>query len=119
MGRRRPAHCDHRLGPDTPPATTRFAYDGAERVPGEVVDPEGGLTRLVVADGLVREVVDPDGVRVRFAHDTDGNVVEAVDALGGTTRVERAPDTGPMHVLPISAEASKAVIDRWDGGPPR
>lgn len=85
-------------GPDTPPATTRFAYDGAERVPGEVVDPEGGVTRLVVSDGLVREVVDPDGVRVRFAHDTDGNVVEAVDALGGTTRVERAPDIGPRQV---------------------
>ena len=81
-------------GPDTRPATTRFGYDGAERVPGEVVDPEGGITRLLVAAGVVREVVDPDGVRIRFDHDADGNVVEAVDGLGGTTRVERDPATG-------------------------
>ena len=107
-------------GPDTPPATTRFGYDGAERVPCEVVDPEGGVTRLVVSDGLVREVVDPDGVRVRFAHDTDGNVVEAVDALGGGTTRLSAPRTPARCMSCRSApKRSKAVIDRWDGGPPR
>ena len=51
---------------------TRFRYEGDERSPAETVDPEGGVTRMSVVDGRVREVVDPDGVRVRFDFDDDG-----------------------------------------------
>ena len=46
-----------------PERVTRFAYTGAERIPSEIVDPEGGVTRLQVAGGLVQAVTDPDGVR--------------------------------------------------------
>ena len=70
---------------------TRFRYEGDERSPAETVDPEGGVTRMSVVDGRVREVVDPDGVRVRFDFDDDGNVVAATDADGNVARLERDP----------------------------
>ncbi|MEA2188567.1 MAG: hypothetical protein QOK16_3578 [Solirubrobacteraceae bacterium] len=70
-------------------AVTRLSYSGAERSPAEIIDPEGGVTRLTVADGLVREAVDPDGVRLRFEFDPDGNIVATVDADGNVARLER------------------------------
>jgi RHS repeat-associated protein len=70
---------------------TRLRYDGDERSPAEVIDPEGGVTRMTVVDGLVREIVDPDGVRVRFEFDADGNIVGAIDADGNVARLERDP----------------------------
>jgi len=68
---------------------TAYVYQGDERSPVEIIDPEGGLTRLTVRDGLVHEVVDPDGVSVSFDFDDDGNMVAAVDADGNDARVER------------------------------
>src|SRR5262249_41914404 len=56
-------------------ASMRYAYEGAERSPAELVDSEGGVTRMSVDGGLVREIVDPDGVRLSFEFDPDGNIV--------------------------------------------
>jgi RHS repeat-associated protein len=70
-------------------AVTRYRYEGAERSPVEIVDPEGGVTRMEVADGLVRRVVDPDGVEVRFGFDSDGNITSITDAYGNTGTLER------------------------------
>ena len=70
LGRRRPGARDH----GRRSAPTRFSYAGAERIPSEIVDPEGGVTRLHVAGGLVQAVTDPDGVTVRFRHDSDGHL---------------------------------------------
>jgi RHS repeat-associated protein len=70
-------------------AVVAHAYDGDERSPVEVIDAEGGVTKLTVAGGLVREIVDPDGVRLRFAFDDDGNIVATTDADGNVARLER------------------------------
>ncbi len=70
-------------------AVTRLSYDGDERSPAEVVDPEGGVMRQTVRDGLVRRIVDPDGIGAAFEHDADGNVVAVTDDGGNTQRVER------------------------------
>ncbi len=43
----------HTAAPDAPAALTRYVFDGAERIPSQVVDPEGGVTRLVVAGGVL------------------------------------------------------------------
>ena len=37
----------------------------------------------------MREIVDPDGVRLRFDFDADGNLVAATDADGNVARLER------------------------------
>ena len=52
-------------GPDIATAVARFAYEGAERIPSEIVDPEGGITRATVSGGVVAGVTDPDGIVVR------------------------------------------------------
>jgi RHS repeat-associated protein len=70
-------------------AVIRHTYEGDERSPVEVTDAEGGLTRLTVAGGLVREIVDPDGVTLRFAFDDVGNIVASIDADGNVARLER------------------------------
>ncbi|MEA2224689.1 MAG: hypothetical protein QOH83_3065 [Solirubrobacteraceae bacterium] len=70
-------------------AVTRYSYSGDERIPAEVVDAEGGITRRTVHDGLVRASVDPDGVRANFEYDADGNVVAATDGDGNTIHLER------------------------------
>jgi YD repeat-containing protein len=70
-------------------AETTLRYAGEERSPVEIVDPEGGVSRMTVEGGLVREVIDPDGVRLRFEFDAGGNIVATIDADGNVVRLER------------------------------
>ena len=92
-------------------APTRFSYAGAERIPSEIVDPEGGVTRLHVAGGLVQAVTDPDGVTVRLRHDSDGHLVEAVDAAGGVARIERDAAGLPSAVVTPAGRRTELVHD--------
>lgn len=80
-------------------AQTRFGYQGEERSPSEIVDPEGGVTRLTVVNGLVLAAVDPDGVTVALRYDDDGNVIAVTDADGGTGRIERDRAGRPVAVV--------------------
>jgi RHS repeat-associated protein len=70
-------------------ATTRYRYESTERTPTEIINPEGGLTRLEVTGGLVHRIIDPDGVEVSFGFDADGNVTSITDAYGNTGVLER------------------------------
>ncbi|MEA2224473.1 MAG: hypothetical protein QOH83_2849, partial [Solirubrobacteraceae bacterium] len=79
-------------------AVTRYVFDGDERSPSQITDPEGGVTRQDVQDGLVRRIVDPDGVTVEFEHDADGNVTGTTDGDGNHTRLER-DDAGRVTAL--------------------
>ncbi|QWC84613.1 hypothetical protein KLP28_13715 [Nocardioidaceae bacterium] len=72
---------------------TRLEYDDAEgrteRHPARLIDGEGGISSFTWRDGLLREVVDPTGVRVAFTHDGHGDLVATTDAEGRTARLER------------------------------
>ncbi|MBB1499921.1 type IV secretion protein Rhs [Propioniciclava sp. MC1683] len=70
-------------------AVTRYEYAGEDRNPSVAVDPSGGVTRFSWRRGLLAEVVDPTGVRVRFEHDSFGDLVATTDAQGNTARLER------------------------------
>lgn len=70
-------------------ARTRFSYAGDQRNPSQVVDAEGGITSMVWDQGLLREIVDPVGVRLRFSYDDHGDLVATTDAAGNTARLER------------------------------
>ncbi|VXC24794.1 DUF6531 domain-containing protein [Nocardioides sp. AX2bis] len=74
---------------DGTPAVTSFTYDGDERNPATLTDPEGGVTRMAWAAGLLTEVVDPTGVVVSFAYDEHGDLVSTTDADGNAARLER------------------------------
>ena len=70
-------------------AVTTYTYEGEQRNPSTVVDPEGGLSRLAWAGGLLNEIVDPTDVVVRFTYDTHGDLVATTNAVGATARLER------------------------------
>ena len=70
-------------------AVTTYTYEGEQRNPSTILDPEGGLSRLVWADGLLTEIVDPTDVVVRFSYDAHGDLVGTTNALGSTARLER------------------------------
>ncbi|WP_181134379.1 DUF6531 domain-containing protein [Rathayibacter tritici] len=71
-------------------AVTHYEYaEDADRNPSLVVDPEGGRTALQWTDGLLTEIVDPVGVRLRFGYDRFGDLIATTDADGGTARLER------------------------------
>jgi len=70
-------------------AVTGYTYEGELREPATIRDPEGGVTRLAWADGLLVEVVDPTGVVVRLDHDEHGDLVATSNATGATARLER------------------------------
>jgi YD repeat-containing protein len=95
-------------------AITRLRYHGAERSPVEIADPEGGVTQLTVSGGPVREVVDPDGVLLRFEFDADGNIVATIDADGNVARLERDA-TGRViaAVTPLGHRTALFYDNRW------
>ncbi|MEA2221942.1 MAG: hypothetical protein QOH83_318, partial [Solirubrobacteraceae bacterium] len=95
-------------------AVTRMRYAGAERIPVEVVDPEGGVTTFAVENGLVTAIVDPDGVELRFEHDTDGALVAAIDGDGNATRLQR--DAAGRVIATISPLGRRTELDYDDGG---
>jgi len=80
------SRCVAATGPDE--ETCRYSYRADERIPSRIVDPEGGVTHVEVVDGLVRQVVDPDGVVLQFAYDDQGHVVAVTDGDGATTRYD-------------------------------
>ena len=95
-------------------AVTRYGYDGAERTPAEVTDPEGGVTRMTVQGGLVRRIVDPDGVELSFEFDADGNIVASIDADGNVARVER--DAAGRPVAAVTPLGHRTTFTYDDAG---
>ena len=83
-------------------------------MPAEVVDPEGGVTAFTVSNGLVTEIVDPDGVRVRFEHDRDGAAVAAIDGDGNATRVQR--DAQGRVIATISPLGRRTELEHDEHG---
>jgi RHS repeat-associated protein len=68
---------------------TAFEYEGGERNPSQVTDPEGGVTALEWSDGLLTAATGPGGAAVRFAYDGHGDLVAVTDPAGNTARLER------------------------------
>jgi RHS repeat-associated protein len=95
-------------------AVTRYGYDAAERTPSEVTDPEGGVTRMTVQDGLVERIVDPDGVELAFEFDADGNIVASIDADGNAARVER--DAAGLPVAAVTPLGHRTTFTYDDDG---
>jgi RHS repeat-associated protein len=95
--------------------TARFSYAGDDdRHPSEIVDPEGGVTRLRVEADLVKEIVDPDGVTARFDHDAEGRLVAVTDGAGATTRMEYHP-TGQLAAI-TTPLGSRTELERDAAG---
>ncbi|GAA4602732.1 RHS repeat-associated protein [Actinoplanes octamycinicus] len=92
-------------------ASFRYRYAGADRIPAEVVDGEGGVTRLDVRDGLVHRVTDPDGVTLDFGFDDSRRLLSATDALGHVARLER-DDRG--RVTAAISPLGRRTVYRYD-----
>ncbi|WP_161606232.1 DUF6531 domain-containing protein [Microlunatus speluncae] len=70
-------------------AATEYGYAGANRNPSVIIDPEGGRTELDWDDSLLRRVVDPTGVQVRFGYDEFGDLISVTNAADNVARLER------------------------------
>ncbi|GGF56773.1 hypothetical protein GCM10011519_33370 [Marmoricola endophyticus] len=70
-------------------ARTGIDYTGEQRNPSAITDPEGGVTRMEWANGLLQSLTDPAGAVVRFAYDAHGEVASMTDALERSACVER------------------------------
>ncbi len=96
-------------------ATTRYRYEGEERAPVEIIDPEGAITRVAVEGGLVRRIVDPDGVAVRFGFDVDGYLTSVTDTEGNARVLER--DSAGQVVALVSPTGRRTELRYEDGRP--
>lgn len=99
----------------------RYGYTGSSRIPSTVTDPLGGVTHLVVEDGRVTQVTDPDGVTSSFTYDPAGNIVASTDGTGATTRFEyeaagrRVATISPLAVVERSShDAAGRLLEATD-----
>ncbi len=93
-------------------AVTRFRYEGEERIPAEIVDPQAGVTQLTVEGGVVRRVVDPDGVELGFGFDGHGNLASITDAAGNMAVIERDPAGRVGATVSPTGLRTELVYDR-------
>ncbi len=70
-------------------AVTTLTYEGEQRSPSAVTDPEGGVTRMVWAGGLLQQVSDATGTTSHFTYDEHGELETTTDAEGNVARLER------------------------------
>lgn len=97
---------------ETADAVTELRYEGAERTPSVIIDPEGGITRVSVADGRILEVRDPDDVVVTFQLDADGLPVGITSADGATRVVERDTAGRAIAAVTPSGERTEFTHDQ-------
>ena len=60
-----------------------------DRSPSVIIDPAGGRTELTWANGLLQQVVDPEGVTLRFSYDDHGDLIGVTNAAGDTAQMLR------------------------------
>ena len=70
-------------------SVTRYEYEGEDRNPSVITDPEGGVTRLWWDGSLLTRLEDPTGVTVSLAYDAHGDLTSVTDAAGGVHRLVR------------------------------
>ena len=111
LGRRRPGRRDHGRGPEHPRRRPGSRYAGAERIPSEIVDPEGGITRLHVADGLVRRSRTPTASRSGSATTPTATSSRPSTPPAVTARIERDAAGLPTRGGHPGRAAHRAVHD--------
>jgi RHS repeat-associated protein len=94
--------------------TLVFDYADDGPVPSRLSGPDGWEVRVEVADGVVSELTDADGVTVRFDHDGDGNVVATTNALGATVRTE--PHVSGLAARVVHPDGAAVELDRDPAG---
>ncbi|WP_157683578.1 polymorphic toxin-type HINT domain-containing protein [Microlunatus soli] len=100
---------------DDAEATTHYVYEGDSRDPVRSVDPTGGVTLMTWADGLLKKIVDPEGVTLRFDHDQQGELIATTDADGNVARLER-DDLG--RVIAATTPLGNRTSYHYDGAGP-
>ncbi|MET0496618.1 MAG: DUF6531 domain-containing protein [Actinoplanes sp.] len=99
-----------------PDLVTHLQYDRDEWLPSLARDPEGGVTRWLVRDGLVHRTTDPDGVTVTYTYDDQGDLVAATDGQGARTVVVRDP--AGRVLAAVSPEGRRTEFAYDDHGRP-
>ncbi|WP_170175610.1 DUF6531 domain-containing protein [Propionibacterium australiense] len=93
-------------------AVTTYEYQGADRNPSTITDPEGGVTRLSWNQNLLTQVTDPTGVRIGFGYDEHGDLVSVMNAEGDMARLVR---DGTGRVIGTVDPCGSETEFRYDG----
>ena len=88
---------------------TSMSYTGEQQQPCEIIDGEGGRTRMVWDDGLLLEVTDPTGVTVQFGYDSHGDLISSTDADGNTTRIVRDASGRALEMIKPSGTTTRFI----------
>ena len=74
---------------DSDECVTRFEYDGTDRHPRRIIDPEGGTTAVEWDRNLLVGITDPTGRRTTMEYDSFGDIVSVTNGAGECARLER------------------------------
>ena len=103
-------------------AVVEYEYATAQDLdPSVIRDALGGTTQLRWDKGLLQEVTDPTGVRIRFGYDEHGDLVSSTNASGDTARIVRDGAGRPVQAVSPSGattafgyDATGNLISRTD-----
>ena len=88
--------------------STIYRYNGVERIPYEIEDADGNVTKQTIVGGLVTEAEDADGVVTTFGYDAQRNLTSVeIDTLSAMTF---GYDSAGRQT---SATTAEGVITRW------
>lgn len=98
----------------TPDSVTGYEYEGGQRNPSAVIDPEGGRTLMAWERGVLSQLTDPTGVVLRFGYDAHGDLISTTNADGDVARLER-DDAGRL-VAAVTPSGHRTTYSYDDTG---
>lgn len=79
---------------------TTYTYTGSDRLPTTVTDALGDVTTYVIANGLIAQETDPDGVVTSYSYDAAGRMLSKTIGGNATTYTYDAAGRQTCAALP-------------------
>lgn len=90
---------------------TTFGYSGGSHLPSRITAPDGGVTQVTAADGLISAVTDADGNTTTFGFNATNDLVSVTNPLGETTRMSNDAAGNRTEIIAPSSDARQYAYD--------